>query len=214
MAASLFLSAFTWTASAAYACDRAETTITTSPSPRQTVSSVQTSLRALAALPRGQVDTLLIGDSLIVQWPVPPRSVTKFGVSGDRVQNVLWRLDQPEAGKVQPKRVFLLIGTNNLGAGNTPCAIAAGILAASERMHVLWPDADLAVIGIPVRRDNPSLDTARRETNDIVREQLKYSRYIDPDGVLNCTDQCTSFKVDKLHLSAKGYEALDSLLIK
>ena len=193
-----------------HACDRAATLVTTSAAPRQAAPQARASLESLAALSAQPVNVLFIGDSLVARWPVAVAA--KFGVTGDRTQNVLWRLNQPETAKVRARRVVLLVGTNNISAGDAPCAIALGILAAVERISRLWPDAAIDVIGIPARGDKAQFEAARRETNNILRAQIKDARYIDPDAVLTCAEQCASFEKDRVHLSPKGYEALDSLL--
>ena len=49
-----------------------------------------------------------------------------FGISGDRTQHVLWRLNQGQADGLKPSLIALMIGTNNLG-GNTVEEIAEGV---------------------------------------------------------------------------------------
>jgi hypothetical protein len=81
-------------------------------------------------LPGGPVDFLLIGDSLVEMWPqeawtasFPDTTVLNLGVGGDTTQNVLWRLSKMPLTRIQPRRVALLIGTNNLSHKDKPCAI-------------------------------------------------------------------------------------------
>lgn len=46
-----------------------------------------------------------------------PLGALNLGVSGDRTEHVLWRLQQASIARLEPKAIVLLIGTNNLGHG-------------------------------------------------------------------------------------------------
>src|SRR5690606_30792350 len=83
------------------------------------------------------IDTkaLFLGDSITKRWYQPAFQCAfgdlnglHLGISGDRIQNLLWRVENYWWQYCQPKCVVLLIGTNNL-AENTPAEIKAGINA-------------------------------------------------------------------------------------
>jgi len=68
----------------------------------------------------GKVDLLFVGDSITEGWnkKIWDKSFGKwktanFGIGGDHTGNVLWRLDNGQAGKLSPKLVVLTIGVNN-----------------------------------------------------------------------------------------------------
>ncbi len=121
--------------------------------------------RAVLALnSNGPVDVVMIGDSITHYWggsPAAPhawstgswarafagRSVVNLGFGWDRTENVLWRLDQGELDGLRPKKVVLLIGTNNLEL-NTPDEIAWGIEAICRRVHARSPDSEILVLGL------------------------------------------------------------------
>jgi lysophospholipase L1-like esterase len=72
---------------------------------------------------------VFFGDSLTEGWDtavweryLASRGVLKAGVSGDRTDNLLWRLEQGNLAGPQPKAVVLLIGTNDLAYGRSPLA--------------------------------------------------------------------------------------------
>src|SRR5579859_6662603 len=75
------------------------------------------------------------------------RRAVNLGISGDRTQHVLWRLDHGEMEGLQPKAVVVMIGTNNM-ASNTADQIAQGVEAVCERVHQKAPDAKELLLAI------------------------------------------------------------------
>jgi hypothetical protein len=111
-------------------CDEVDLAVTTSPVPPQFSKNLRRHYWLRDLLPGGPVDFLLIGDSLVEMWPqeawtasFPDTTVLNLGVGGDTTQNVLWRLSKMPLTRIQPRRVALLIGTNNLSHKDKPCAI-------------------------------------------------------------------------------------------
>src|SRR5262245_29456927 len=74
---------------------------------------------------KGSVDLLFIGDSIMDGWRLSGSNVwnkyyamrhaANFSISGDRTQNVLWRIENGELNGIEPKVIVLMIGTNNTG---------------------------------------------------------------------------------------------------
>lgn len=74
-----------------------------------------------------QADVVFVGDSITQGWEDVGNAdwnarfarlgALNLGVSGDRTEHVLWRLEQAPLTRLAPKVVVLLIGTNNLGHG-------------------------------------------------------------------------------------------------
>ena len=76
---------------------------------------------------QGNVDLLFIGDSITQGWENDPprggkqvwaefyakRNAMNLGISGDRTQHVLWRLENGNLEGIKPKLAMLMIGTNN-----------------------------------------------------------------------------------------------------
>src|SRR5258706_11609562 len=81
---------------------------------------------------KGGFDVLFQGDSITDGWrngaqkkiwdaTFAPLKAANFGISGDRTQHVLWRLQNGEfEGLTLPKVVVLMIGTNNIGQTKPP----------------------------------------------------------------------------------------------
>ncbi|WP_328592874.1 GDSL-type esterase/lipase family protein, partial [Oceanidesulfovibrio marinus] len=65
---------------------------------------------------------LSLGDSNTEGWTVPPnflepRHIQERGIAGDMTWGVLERINQPL--HESPTKIYLIIGTNDLGAGTT-----------------------------------------------------------------------------------------------
>jgi hypothetical protein len=109
------------------------------PVPPAKASALRRLAEMQAGMPAG-ADLVLLGDSLAAGFPgalVPLPSaewrLVNLGLPGDRVQNTLWRLENVPTQHLRPRVAILLLGTNNLGDGDPPDAIAAGILAVLRR---------------------------------------------------------------------------------
>ena len=78
----------------------------------------------LYRLKEGKVGLLFLGDSITDGWPrggewtwlkFAPYEPADFGVSGERTEDVLWRITNGELDGISPKVTVLMIGTNNVG---------------------------------------------------------------------------------------------------
>ena len=89
----------------------------------------------LNKLKDGPYDMVWDGDSITDGWQGGGKAVwaahfgkiktVDFGISGDQVQHVLWRLQHGQVDGLDPKLVMLMIGTNNLN--QDPKDVAAAI---------------------------------------------------------------------------------------
>lgn len=104
----------------------------------------------------GDVDLLFVGDSITEGWPAPlwqkyfaPYKAANFGVGGDQTGNVLWRLENGDIEKLNPKVVVLMIGINNFGLNNEgPKEVFQGVEAVVTTLHTAFPNAKILVNGI------------------------------------------------------------------
>jgi len=113
---------------------------------------------------RRPTDVVMIGDSITHFWEerngpqvwkdlFRDRTVRNMGYGWDRTQNVLWRLDQGELDRVHPKRVVVLIGTNNITGtkncrANTAPEIVEGVRAVVQRVRAKAPEAGLTLMAL------------------------------------------------------------------
>jgi lysophospholipase L1-like esterase len=201
-------------------CDVIDLNLTTTPVTPQLNYALHRHIDLMEELPGGPIDLMLVGDSLVESWDplswgeaAKGKSIFNFGSGGERTQNLLWRLQSDKLKELQPRNVVLLIGTNNLGVDDLPCATLAGIDAAVQRMRELWHEFRLLVVLIPPRGESWKFqDEKRREINQGLRQRAASQGWetVDVDAALTCnfTQPCANYQWDKLHLEKPGYKVL------
>ena len=170
----------------------------------------------VAAAKKGDIDVILIGDSITHYGQTAPlykyyfgkRKVLNLGQGGDRTQNVLWRLQNGEVEGIQPKIAFLMIGTNNLGRRESPEDTVLGIKAVLAELQQRLPNTKVVLFSVfprggdimnainTVNAQLPALADGKR----VVHVDLG-NLYRNPDGSLNDS----RFVGDKVHLNPEGY---------
>jgi lysophospholipase L1-like esterase len=171
---------------------------------------------------QGDVGLIFIGDSITQGWEEDPgkdvwkkfygsRKAMNAGISGDRTQHVLWRLDNGNIDGIKPKLAVVMIGTNNSGS-DSPDDIAAGMTAIIAKLREKLPDSKVLLLGIFPRGENG--DDPKRKVNiaanDIIRslDDRKAVFYLDISDKFLSADGTLSRQImpDLLHLSNQGYE--------
>lgn len=182
---------------------------------------------------KGKVDLVFIGDSITQAWENPGRKVwAKFygkrnavnlGISGDRTQHVIWRLDNGNLYNIQPKAAVIMIGTNNSGS-NTSQEVADGLKIIVKQIRTKSPKTKILLLGVFPRGTNKA--DKKRQVNEGANaifsklDDGKHVHYLDigpkfleKDGTLT-----REIMPDLLHLSEKGYsiwaESIESELAK
>ncbi len=158
------------------------------PVPRTDVNSLIAHSQLLDKAKKGRIDIYFEGDSITRRWGATdyPQllanwkrnfsgwNAANFGWGADRIQNILWRLNNGELDNVNPKIVVLLAGTNNIGGGvrpgtedTTAADIVNGIRALVFVIQSKAPEATVIVTGIFPRNDNravmPVIDRINRK---------------------------------------------------
>ncbi len=186
----------------------------------------------VAQAKQGGIDILFMGDSITDFWRnrgsnvwnqyYAPRQAANFGISGDRTQHVLWRMDHGELDGIKPKVVVLMIGTNNTGKErnsdkirNTVSEAIAGVQAVVADIRAKLPDSKLLLLGIFPRG---TLDDPQRAQVAVINTVIaklddgKMIRFLDIGPKLLEADGSLSpeimLKPDLLHPTAKGYQIL------
>ncbi len=170
----------------------------------------------------GQVDLLMIGDSITHGWESRGKTVWEqyyakrhalnIGFSGDRTEHVIWRLQHGEVDGIAPKLAVIMIGTNNTGhRQDKPEHIAAGVKAILNELEKRLPDTKCLVLAIFPR--GPNTDDRLRKINDATNEIIKEfadgrrvfyldinNKFLGEDGTLS-----KEIMPDLLHPNARGY---------
>jgi lysophospholipase L1-like esterase len=176
---------------------------------------------------KGGFDVLFTGDSITDGWRNNPQKKifdaafgamkpANFGISGDRTQHVLWRLQNGEfEGLTLPKVLVLMIGTNNIGQKDPepPESAIAGIQAIVKEIRKKSEHAKILLLGVfprgeksdhPLRAQVKAINAAAAKLDD-GGKSVKYldigEKFLQPDGSI-----LKEIMPDFLHLSEKGYQ--------
>lgn len=177
----------------------------------------------LAVAKKGEAKVVFLGDSITAGWAGNGKEAFKeyakydaanFGIGGDRVQHVLWRVENGEFEGIKPKAVVLMIGTNNSGtAENSPEQIAAGIKNIIAAIHKRSPDTKVLLLAIFPRGATEANNPGRaknKAVNEIIAKlddgkKVHFldigAKFLKPDGTLE-----KSVMPDLLHLNAASYQ--------
>jgi lysophospholipase L1-like esterase len=203
------------------------------PVPRTDANSRVAHEQLLAKAREGRIDIYFEGDSITRRWGATDYpellenwkknffgwNAADFGWGADRVENVLWRLENGELDGVNPKVIVLLAGTNNVG-NRVPAeridaaagSVTAGLQAVVRVMQEKAPDAVIVLMGIFPRNDNmelmPTIDKINASLALIADgRRIRYLNINDklagPDGRLY---EGMMNANDKLHPTVNGYQ--------
>jgi lysophospholipase L1-like esterase len=179
-----------------------------------------------AALARGPVQLVFIGDSITDGWRGGKQNAIykerwakynpyNIGISGDETQHVLWRIENGELDGLtpNPKVAVMMIGTNNIGNANQMSAAdtAKGIECLVKAIQEKLPDTRLLLLGVFPRGDKaPEVNAKVAEINaqiaklDDGGKHVKFmdigGKFLDADGKLP-----REVMPDLLHPNDKGY---------
>ena len=169
---------------------------------------------------QGKCDLIFIGDSITQGWEgrgrkvwakfYAKRNAVNLGISGDRTQHVIWRLDNGNLYRIKPKAAVIMIGTNNSGS-NTSQEIADGLGVIVKQLRKKLPETKLLLLGVFPRGTNNT--DKRRKVNEganAIFKKLadgKAVHYLDigPNFLQKAGTLPREIMPDLLHLSEKGY---------
>lgn len=168
------------------------------------------------------VDVLFLGDSITMKWRdapdlwksryAEPLKAANFGIMGDVIQHVLWRVEHGELDAAKPKVVVLLIGTNN-SKRKEPEPIVVGIRHLVDVIHQRSPTSKVLLMAI-FPREKPGDVPAQQQNIKYVNERLPQLDDGRMTRVLNINDKFydsdgkfrQELFADGLHLNPAGYQ--------
>lgn len=138
------------------------------------------------------------------------------GISGDRTQNLLWRVKHGNYNRCQPGTVIIAIGINNLIAGDTPDDTAEGIMAVAHETRAQFPDSRIVLLGLLPSGQLPD-SHIRKKYNAVQQRLASHSfeniEYVDPtEWFLDSDGRIADglYSGDYIHLTQHGYALLAS----
>jgi platelet-activating factor acetylhydrolase IB subunit beta/gamma len=185
------------------------------------------------------IDIALLGDSITQYlgggWDGVPFNAAwqkhfgqyktvNLGLGGDRMENILWRLDHGALDEASPKVIVLMIGVNNaplVFANGAPAASAArGIKLCVEDIRLRCPKSQIVLVKILPAFD-PTKETGKAVVDiNAVLDKLNLDRdpqvhvldlgkdFTNADGTL----KTGLYSDGSLHLGLAGYEMFASKL--
>jgi lysophospholipase L1-like esterase len=172
-------------------------------------------------------EMILIGDSIFHSLDNEDRQEvwTKYldqyhtvnmGISGDRTENVIWRLQNGSLENINPKLAVILIGTNNTDGNHflsisTPDELAGGIWKICETVNQKLPETKILLMGIlPYGYKSNYRDNINKATNELIAkfpERNPGIHYIDIGNAYLDEQYKVMDKLmpDYLHPNAEGH---------
>jgi lysophospholipase L1-like esterase len=179
----------------------------------------------------GKIDVYFLGDSITRRWGcTDPQyrellenwktnffgwNAANFGWGADRIENILWRVENGELDGVNPKIIVILAGINNVG--NMPgdpdkaARIASATRALLNACQKKASKATFILTGILPRNDNMAVVPVINEINSRIASFAdgKSVRYININQKIADADGKffeAMVNTDKLHPSIKTYQ--------
>lgn len=181
-----------------------------------------------------EIEVIMVGDSISHLWtwdkPDDPYNepyrgdevwaryfnepgIFNFAFDGGNCQSTLAHLNAAPLGKIHPKVAVILIGINNLRAGQEPEKVVEGILSVEEKFRSTFPGIKILQLALFPSGEKPddSIRTAVNETNRLLHERVAElsdvtwldlgPKLLNPDGTLPA-----ELMPDFLHVNPKGFE--------
>jgi lysophospholipase L1-like esterase len=178
---------------------------------------------------------VFIGDSIVQRWEEEGleawqeldqrygSKITNLGFGADRIQHVIWRLNNGEfPARINPEYIVLLVGTNNLlFFSDSPESMAAGIGNIIETLHKRSPKSKIVLCSL-LPSDSSigigDIESKRGAVNSMIMEYDGYLNVSYVDIGQYYTDDAGNLRdglfADGVHLTLEGYNIWKDKIIE
>jgi (4-O-methyl)-D-glucuronate---lignin esterase len=201
------------------------------PVPRKDANSLKAHEQLVRKAKQGSIDLFFVGDSITRRWgATDPQyrpllenwktnffgwNAANFGWGADRIENILWRLQNDELDGVNPKVIVILAGINNVGVepGGPEKVenITQGLRAIIQLCQQKAPNATLIMTAMFPRNDNMAVIPTINQINLNLEHMAdgKKVRYLNiNDKIADSSGKFLPGMVnpDRLHPTLKTYQ--------
>lgn len=172
---------------------------------------------------------VFLGDSITQGWELDGASVWQqefasfdaldAGIGGDKTQSLLWRIENGDLNGISPQVAVVMIGINNIIAGDDATSVAEGIAAVVDELHVRLPSTKILLLGVLPAQPAISFDTM-----PVITQVDKMISGLANGQSINFADMSPSFtnsdgtidtalyQPDLVHLNAVGYQTWGAVM--
>ncbi len=136
-----------------------------------------------------------------------------FGISGDRTEHLLYRIEHGNLDPISPEVIVLMAGVNNVYHGYSGKETAEGIEEVVQALREKKPEAKIILLGsFPT---GPEKDSPQRKEVDILQKNISHlgdekhvyyrninQSFLNEDGTINYK----TIRKDNVHLIKGGYQ--------
>ncbi|HWW00277.1 MAG TPA: GDSL-type esterase/lipase family protein [Candidatus Acidoferrum sp.] len=201
------------------------------PQPRTDSNSLLAHQQLVRKAKQGGIDVFFVGDSIIRRWgATDPQyqpllenwktnffgwNAANFGWGADRIENILWRLENGELDGVNPKVIVVLAGINNVGTepggADRVEDITQGLRALLDVCQARASNATVIMTAIFPRNDNMAVIPSINQINRNIARMAdgRKVRYLDINDKLADKDGRLfpgMMNADQLHPTLKAYQ--------
>ena len=201
------------------------------PRTRTDTNSIAAHQQLVEKAKQGGIEVYFVGDSITRRWGATDAqyrlllenwkknffgwNAANFGWGGDRIENILWRLENGELDGVNPKVIVVLAGINNVGTdpgdGKKVGEITEGLKQLVRVCQARAPKATVIMTAIFPRNDNMAVIPTINQINGNIAGMAdgRRVRYLDINGKL-ADKEGRAFpgmlNADQLHPTVKAYQ--------
>ena len=163
---------------------------------------------------------IFLGDSIteFCNWSelFGKNNIINRGISGDTLDGLLYRVD--EVIERKPKKIFLMIGINDLGKGKNVNQILEKYTILIKKIHTNLPETIIYIQSVlPAKRKTLRNTDIKNINIGLIKIANKYNKnYIDLySSFLSKNNELNdAYSLDGLHLNGKGYQLWKQIIKK